>query len=114
MSLLKNLVELAKQTKPKAKRSSHWETVRKAHLKLHPACAACGETKSLEVHHIHPFSNDPELELDPNNLITLCECASHGICCHIFVGHAGDYTKYNPNVVADAAHIAEMFKNRLD
>jgi len=96
------------------KRNPRWPSVRDEHLKNNPTCAVCGGTKKLEVHHIIPFSNDPELELDPNNLITLCESASNGILCHQCVGHAGSYRRYNPNVVEDAIRIKRMFEERLD
>lgn len=114
MSILKNVLTLAKAKKPKTKRSSRWATVRAKHLKDHPACAVCGETKNLEVHHIHPFHDAPELELDPTNLVTLCECASHGIVCHLNVGHCGNYRSYNPNVITDAKYISEMLKHKVD
>ena len=87
----------------KHKRSPQWQTVRKHHLKKYPKCALCeGETK-IEVHHIKPFHKYPEIELEPTNLITLCESYSYGICCHRTVGHLGDYKKINPDVVNDAS-----------
>ena len=84
------------------KRSNKWPTVRKNHLKHFPICAVCGDTKKLEVHHIKPFHEYPELELEPSNLITMCESKSYGIICHLLVGHNGSYQKINPNVIADA------------
>jgi 5-methylcytosine-specific restriction enzyme A len=84
------------------KRSNEWPKVRKEHLKNNPKCAICEGTQQLNVHHIKPFHLHPELELDPNNLITLCECASYGIICHLLVGHLGDYKNINPNSVEDA------------
>jgi 5-methylcytosine-specific restriction protein A len=86
------------------KRSSKWPTVRKNHLKKFPTCAVCGGTEKLEVHHVKPFHESPELELDPNNLVTLCESKSKGIVCHLFVGHLGHYQKINPTAVQDAAY----------
>jgi len=83
-------------------RSNQWHKVRAAYLKAHPACAVCGSTEKLEVHHIKPFSQNPELELDPNNLITLCEGKKYGVNCHLFFGHLGNYKKFNPNVRQDA------------
>ena len=85
------------------KRSSHWPTVRKHHIENNPTCALCDGKDKLEVHHIKPFHEHPELELEPTNLITLCESYSYGICCHRTVGHLGDYKKINPSVVEDAA-----------
>lgn len=85
------------------KRSSRWPTVRKNYLKVNSVCAVCGGTDKLEVHHIVPFHTDESLELDPNNLITLCESKSFGVVCHLFVGHLGSYKTINPNVKEDAA-----------
>jgi len=62
----------------------------------------CGGVKKIEVHHIIPFSQNPELELDPNNLITLCETKKYGINCHLLIGHCGNYRWSNPDVVQDA------------
>ncbi len=84
------------------KRSSHWPAVRKAHLKLHPACAACGHTLMVQVHHKKPFHLHPELELDPKNFITLCECSPTDH--HLKLGHNGDWKSFNPNVERDAAN----------
>lgn len=86
------------------KRSGGWPTVRKRHLAKHPACEVCGGKKKLEVHHIRPFHVHPELELDPKNLITLCETGKHGVSCHLWFGHLGNFTtRYNLDVYQDAA-----------
>ena len=101
-------------------RSPKWPHVEKLHLKLEPACACCGSTKKLNVHHKKPFHLFPESELDLNNLITLCMDKE----CHIKVGHGGDFKDYNPNVAEDAAKVlanqslfeevvTEAEKNRL-
>ena len=81
-------------------RSNHWPTVRKAHLKDQPACAACGGTSFLQVHHKLPFNEDPSKELDPTNFITLCMGSKFE--CHVKIGHGGSFKMYNPNVEADA------------
>ena len=83
-----------------SKRSGKWPEVRATHLKEEPKCAWCGGTAKLEVHHMLPFHLDPTKELDPNNLITLCEVA--GSNCHFDIGHGGSSWKdYNPNVKQD-------------
>ena len=84
-------------------RSSKWATIRKKHLKNQPKCAVCAGSKTLEVHHIKPFNEHPELELDPNNLITLCESKNNGVTCHLLFGHLGNYKTINPNVLEDVA-----------
>jgi len=80
-------------------RSSKWKKIREEHLKKQPFCMICGNTKDLVPHHILPFHTDPEKELDPENLITLCEGSFN---CHLFFGHLKNWTKYNPNIVEDA------------
>lgn len=95
-----------------SKRSGQWPTVRKNHLTKNPACALCGGTKTVEVHHIHPFHVHPERELDPSNLITLCEAKKDGVNCHLFTGHLGNFKSVNESVEKDAATWAEKIKNR--
>lgn len=63
----------------------------------------CGGTKNLEVHHVKPFHIDPTLELDPTNLITLCEEMSKE--CHLKKGHLGNWKKVNENVLSDCVAI---------
>jgi hypothetical protein len=77
-------------------RSGKWPAVRKQHLEREPACAACGRTKNLDVHHIKPFKDHPELELDDGNLISLC-----GDPCHFVHGHLMSWMRSNPDVRAD-------------
>ena len=101
MSILRELV-----VKP-LKRSRGWRKVRNAHIKKQPFCVACGRRKLLEVHHILDFSEHPELELDDNNLITLCDSSMR---CHRLIGHLGDWKSINPKVVGDA--IAFLRKRR--
>lgn len=81
-----------------AARSPKWHSVRKQHLKKNGRCAACGSTKKLEVHHIKPVHKNPELELDPKNLITLCANP-----CHIVFGHLMNFKSWNINVINDCA-----------
>lgn len=73
-------------------------------------CAVCGKKKSwklsLQVHHIVPFSVNPDLELEPSNLITLC--GDH----HLWVGHLGWFQSWNPNVVEDAQAMNDRIMNR--
>jgi 5-methylcytosine-specific restriction protein A len=85
-----------------AKRSSKWPTVEKHFRETHPTCAACGSKKRLNIHHCKPFHMFPELELDPNNLITLCMDTKE---CHYQIGHLSHWHGYNPNVRQDAAEI---------
>lgn len=54
------------------KRSPKWDNVRDQFLAANPFCEACGHRSGLQVHHVKPFKTNPELELDSNNLITLC------------------------------------------
>jgi len=92
------------------RRSSQWPKVRKLFLKVNPICAVCGENKKLEVHHIIPFHVDPTLELDLDNLITLCESKKKGSNCHLLFGHHGDYKKFNKDVKKDASIWSQKLK----
>jgi 5-methylcytosine-specific restriction protein A len=82
-------------------RSPKWAAVRKQFLQENPVCALCGGAALLEVHHKLPFHLHPELELEPSNLITLCESSKGGVTCHLFFGHLGDYKSFNKNVDKD-------------
>jgi 5-methylcytosine-specific restriction protein A len=81
-------------------RSPKWPSCRKRHLLTQPSCQACGNTKNVSVHHILPFHLRPDLELDPSNLLSLCE---DGPNCHLTWGHLLDWKQYNPQVVKDSA-----------
>lgn len=86
-----------------APRSPKWPTVRTAFLREYPRCEACGTTRDLNVHHIIPFHERPDLELSKSNLITLCR--KH----HFEIGHlCGNGRRNwalcsNPRVREDAA-----------
>ncbi|HEY0755627.1 MAG TPA: HNH endonuclease [Ktedonobacteraceae bacterium] len=83
-------------------RSPQWSRVAHEHLLHEPACVVCGyKGRGLQVHHIKPFHLHPELELDPTNLITLCEI--NGREHHLLIGHLDDWTSYNP-IVRDDTH----------
>jgi hypothetical protein len=100
--MLKKITDYVSGKAPlNAKRSSQWPKVRKEFLKQNPTCAVCGGNKKLEVHHLHPFYLHPELELDPDNLITLCE-GKKGLTCHLIFGHLGNYKGINPDCKTDA------------
>lgn len=70
-------------------RSGKWPAVRNKFIQENPRCAACGSLKNLNVHHLSSFHDHPELELDPNNLITLCR--TH----HFLMGHSGRWADTN-------------------
>jgi hypothetical protein len=89
-------------------RSPQWYSVRKKFLKYHPRCIACSTTSKLEVHHIKPYERYPELELDLDNMMTLCRY------CHLVFGHFKDFSTYNPNVVSDTIfYNASKFRNSV-
>lgn len=83
-----------------AKRSPHWPAVRHRHLVREGWCRACGGTTDLEVHHVISFHERPALELDDNNLITLCERI--GKQCHLKRGHLGNWKSTNPRIREEA------------
>jgi len=88
------------------------EEMTKDFLERHPTCALCEGNKTLEIHHKKPFHLHPELELDPNNLITLCESGKNGIVCHRAFGHLGSYQSINNSVIVDAAWWKDKIVNR--
>lgn len=87
---------LGKDPRTPRPRSLQWPKVRAAHLLRHPACEVCRTRKKLEVHHTKPFHLWPEFELDPANLMTLCD--PH----HLLFGHLMDWRSWNPRVWDDA------------
>lgn len=95
-------------------RSSRWPAVRLRFLVTHPTCAACGRRKQLNVHHVTPFHVEPSKELDPHNLITLCEEGIGGANCHLLFGHCGDWKDFNRAVRRDARHNLHMIANRVE
>lgn len=109
MSLFREVVQKQLIDVVKKKRSPKWRKVRKQHIKNNPECFACGSKRKLEVHHIKDFSSNPELELDPNNLVTLC---SAGCECHLTFGHLGSFRSINPDVIADCNWFREKVENR--
>lgn len=96
-------------SKPLA-RSGEWPTIRKHFLEKNPNCAACGGKSLLNVHHCLPFHLEPHLELDPNNLITLCIKN----LCHVEIGHGDEYKCYNPQVREHAAACLANPEKRSD
>jgi len=94
-----------REKKKEKQRSFKWAEVRDNFLFLNPNCAACGGTERLQVHHIIPFHVNEKLELDENNLITLCMGKNE---CHLEIGHGDSWKCYNPKVKDDAE---KFFKN---
>ncbi len=90
-------------------RSPGWPLIRENHLKVHSVCAACGGTEKLQVHHVVPVSLDPQRELDPSNLITLCMGQNE---CHLNVGHNGSWKKHNPHV-REISHALLRFSQEI-
>lgn len=90
-----------------AYRSPKWRSVRNEHIKKHNTCAACGRNKKLEVHHIEPVHLNPDRELDPTNLITLCDNP-----CHFVFGHLMDYKSWNPSVINDCDSYLNKINNK--
>lgn len=97
-------------------RSPKWRTVEKHHIATEGWCRKCGSTKDLQVHHCIPFHHDPTLELDPKDLLTLCETS--GVECHLKHGHLGNWKQFNPNVRDDLSPMpgvpASKYKNEID
>jgi 5-methylcytosine-specific restriction protein A len=110
LTYIKHAVALVKSAVRPTTRSPEWHKVMEAHLKDHPACAACGGSERLNVHHMKPFHLDPSLELDPKNLITLCMGIEKH--CHLLVGHGDDFKAFNPDVAEDAPAVLAAYYNK--
>lgn len=93
-------------------RSNEWPKARKTHLSIEPNCTLCGGNSKIEVHHIRPFHLHPELELDPKNLVTLCEADTDGVNCHLLFGHLGNFKSFNVDVLQNAAEWSQKIHNR--
>lgn len=90
-----------------ASRSPKWSVIRKQFLQDNPCCAACGDCRKLEVHHIEPVHINPDRELDITNLITLCDSP-----CHLVFGHLMNYKSWNSNVIEDCKKYLSQIKHR--
>lgn len=77
-------------------RSPLWPKVRKQFLIDNDECAVCCTKENLEVHHVIPFHKRPEKELDPKNLLPMCEVH------HLWFGHLGSWRSYNIRVREDS------------
>lgn len=113
MNIIKHIKDvLSKKSTLLKPRSSKWSSLRKSFLLNNPKCQCCGSRDKLEVHHIQSFHEHPELELDVNNLMVLCESKKYGLNCHLEVGHQGNYKKTNPNAREDAGMHLAKFLNK--
>jgi 5-methylcytosine-specific restriction enzyme A len=95
-------------------RSSQWPDLRRKWLVREPQCQCCNKITKLQVHHIRPVHLYPELELDENNLITLCENPTMN--CHFIYGHCLNWLAWNRQVMFDVdtmrLSITHKFFNR--
>lgn len=89
-----------------APRSPGWEKFAKAFLANYPHCVVCKTAKSCVPHHVEPYHLRPDLELDSDNLVTLCP--PH----HLLFGHFMEWRSYNLNVRHDAAFYANKIAHR--
>lgn len=93
------------QTQERA-RSPKWESCRAKFLKDHNECAACGTVRELEVHHVVPYQLRPDMELDLENLITLCRDD------HFTFGHLKDWKSWNDKVRTDSEKYRAKVRRR--
>lgn len=106
------IVEVLKKKYPLFKtRSKLWKAKRDWFLSVNKSCAICGSRYKLEVHHIKPFHLFPDLELDDNNLITLCEGYQNGFNCHLYFAHLGNYKHANANLIQNIEIYKKLVKD---
>lgn len=85
-------------------RSSQWPKVRAEFLAEFPACFGCALIAKTNVpHHLQPFHEFPHLELDKNNLVTVCTD------CHFVICHLRNFRLWNPHAKEDLAVYRERF-----
>lgn len=89
-----------------AMRDGRWPALAKAHLQREPWCIACGRVDACVPHHVVPVHAAPQMELEPDNLVTLCPV------CHLLIGHGRDWRAWNPHVRADCALIRDRVRCR--
>ncbi len=87
-------------------RSPKWSEIRNKWVKENPLCAVCSTKKDCEVHHVQPYHLHPDLELNPQNFITLCR--PH----HYIFGHFMNWSSFNKDVRADAELWKQKISNR--
>jgi 5-methylcytosine-specific restriction protein A len=92
-------------------RSTSWPSFRRKHLG--PECALCGSQKKLELHHIVPFHKDRSKELDPSNVITLCE-SNTVFNCHRIFGHLNNFKGWNPEILSDVKLWSDRLKKNQE
>lgn len=96
-------------------RSGEWSTLRKRVLELQPWCSVCRSTTNVQVHHMLPFHLDPKKELDPGNLIPLCEGSDGWFGrwnCHFVVGHLGrSWSNYDKDVEHVTDYLRALFSS---
>ena len=94
-----------------AQRSPQWGTVRRAFLLKYPECAVCRKKGTLlspnNVHHKKLFNRSPDLELDFQNLLTLCRED------HFIFGHLKRWSCQNDSIEEDAKIWYNKIKSRL-
>ena len=92
-------------------RSGAWRRVRNEHLEKQGFCAICGSKQNLTVHHIKSFSENPELELCPDNLITLCE--NRNLNCHFVFGHKMRWTNLNRDLDSTVDYMKKFLEKSI-
>lgn len=85
-----------------------WSTLQRDFIKQNPFCAICGSVKKLQVHHKLPRHLFPDLALEWENLITLCQD------CHLNHGHMGDFKIFDANLEENFAKKIALTKNIHD
>lgn len=93
-------------------RSPHWPALRNAIIAQQPWCSCCGSTQNLTVHHLRPFHLDAADELNPENLIVLCEGHPGRLAelnCHFVFGHLGNWQTFDPDAVEIVKRLRKLF-----
>jgi 5-methylcytosine-specific restriction endonuclease McrA len=98
----------------KHNRSDQWPRLRKSFLIANDKCVFCGlkDINIIQAHHIMPFCLYPTLELNKDNLITICGTESDA--CHRDFGHPLGTQSYNPDIKKHAKFLKENGLSRYE
>ena len=75
-------------------RSGKWPRFLRELLAAHPNCRGCGR-KAETGHHLVPFHERPDLELEPANVVPVC------VPCHFVVCHGSSWNLTIPTAAED-------------
>jgi len=85
-----------------------WKSYKRTYIQRHHpiVCAACGRYDRLDLHHVKPVAEFPELQFEDSNIVPLCRLH------HFIIGHLSNWAIYNPNFWDDLNKIKISFTHK--